>query len=249
MDIDGVINLNKPVGITSAKALYRVRKLTRVRKSGHAGTLDPGADGVLVLCLGGATKLVEALMDQPKVYRASARLDITSESYDSDRPLVQVPVATQPSAAAVREAVRSFEGEIQQIPPAISAVKVGGQPAYRRHRAGETLELKPRTATVYWLHIQRYEWPVLDFEMACGRGTYVRAIIRDLGSALGVGGCLTSLARTQIGPFTLDESATFSDLETCHDWERFLTPLERARDLLAARPIPIPPRPAANTPD
>jgi tRNA pseudouridine55 synthase len=241
--MDGVINLNKPTGITSAKALYRVRKLTRVRKSGHAGTLDPGADGVLVLCLGKATKLVEMLMDQPKVYRARARLDVTSESFDSDRPLVDVPVAAPPDEAAVRAACGRFEGTVEQVPPVISAVKVGGRPAYKRNRGGETVELRSRSVQIYWLHVACYEWPVLEFELACGRGTYVRALIRDIGAALGTGGCLAGLTRTAVGPFRLHDAWTFDDLEHAVGPEEYLVPLAHAQDLLAVRPVPIPPRP------
>jgi tRNA pseudouridine55 synthase len=243
--MDGIINLNKPIGITSAKGLYRVRKITRVRKSGHAGTLDPGAAGVLILCLGKATKLVEALMDQPKVYRASARLDVTSESFDSDRPLIEVPVATPPDGAAVRAACHRFEGTIEQVPPAISAIKVGGRPAYKRNRRGEVIELKPRPVHVHWLHVHHYDWPVLEFELACGRGTYVRALIRDLGAALGTGGCLTALMRTAVGPFRIEEALTFADLESAAEPNEYVIPVKRARELLAVRPIPIPPRPGA----
>ena len=241
--MDGLVNLNKPVGITSAKALYRVRKITRVRKSGHAGTLDPAADGVLILCLGKATRLVEALMDQPKVYRAAARLDVTSESFDSDRPLVEVAVAAPPDEDALRAACRSFEGVIEQVPPAISAIKVGGRPAYKLNRAGQTVELKARPVQIYWLHVWRYDWPDLEFELACGRGTYVRALIRDLGAALDTGGCLTALTRTAVGPFCLEDARTFEYLQNARDPDEYLIPLEHARKLLAARPIPIPPRP------
>jgi tRNA pseudouridine55 synthase len=241
--MDGLINLNKPTGITSAKALYRVRKITRVRKSGHAGTLDPAASGVLVLCLGKATKLVEMLMDQPKVYRATARLDVTSESFDSDRPLVAVPVAAPPDEASVRAACRRFEGVIEQVPPAISAVKVGGRPAYKRSRRGETLELRPRPVHIHWLHVHRYQWPVLEFELACGRGTYVRALVRDLGITLNTGGCLTALTRAAVGPLRLEDARTFEDLENASGPEEYLIPLEHARGLLAADPAPVPPRP------
>jgi tRNA pseudouridine55 synthase len=241
--MDGLINLNKPVGITSAKALYRVRKITRVRKSGHAGTLDPGADGVLVLCLGKATKLVEALMDQPKVYRATARLDVTSESFDSDRPLVEVPVAAPPAPDALRAACRRFEGVIEQVPPVISAVKVGGRPAYKHNRAGERLELSARPVRIYWLHVWRYAWPALEFELACGRGTYVRALIRDLGIALGTGGCLTGLTRSAVGPFRLADAWTFETLENAAGPDEYLIPLERARELSATHPPAVPPQP------
>lgn len=243
--MDGIINLNKPTGITSAKALYRVRKITRVRKSGHAGTLDPAADGVLVLCLGKATKLVEALMDQPKVYRATARLDVTSASFDSDRPISEVPVASPPGEDVLRAACREFEGQIMQVPPAISAIKVGGRPAYRRARAGEAVVLEARPATIYWLHVWRYDWPVLDFELSCGRGTYVRALIRDLGAALGTGGCLTGLTRTAVGPFAIAEARTFEQLENAAGVGEYLTPIDRVRELLAVRPVPIPARPTA----
>ncbi len=241
--MDGIINFNKPTGITSAKALYRVRKITGVRKSGHAGTLDPGADGVLVLCLGKATKLVETLMDQPKLYRAKARLDVTSESFDSDRPLVEVPVATVPDESAVRAACRCFQGAVEQVPPAISAIKVGGRPAYKLNRAGQTLELKARTVQFYWLHVHHYQWPTIDFEVACGRGTYVRGLIRDLGAALGTGGCLTGLTRTAVGPFRVADAHSFADLENASAPEEYVVTLDRARHLLAQRPVPIPPRP------
>lgn len=245
--MDGVVNLNKPVGITSAKALYRVRKITRERKSGHAGSLDPAASGVLIICLGKATRLVEALMDQPKVYRATARLDVTSESYDSDRPLVEVPVAVPPDEASVRTACQRFEGVIEQVPPKVSAIKVGGRPAYKRERAGQHLELKSRPVRIYWLHLWRYEWPVLEFELACGRGAYVRALIRDLGRALGTGGCLTALTRSAVGPLHLDDARTFEDLENAADPGEYLIALERVRELLGVRPIPIPPRPPATS--
>ncbi len=239
----GIITLNKPAGITSAKALYRVRKITRVRKSGHAGTLDPAADGVLVLCLGQATKLVEAIMDQPKVYRASARLDVTSKSYDSDSPLVPVETAAPPGPEELHAALASFEGRIEQVPPAVSALKIGGRPAYKLARAGQAPELKARPVIVYWLHLHRYDWPTVEFEMCCGRGTYVRALIRDLGQRLGTGGCLTALTRRAVGPFTLDRAVTFEDLEQMSDSLAAMLPLNRAKKLLEVRPIAIPARP------
>lgn len=234
MTMDGIIVLDKPVGITSAKALYRVRKIVGQRKSGHAGTLDPGASGVLVLCLGKATKLVERIMDQPKVYMATARLDVTSESFDADRPLEPVPITQIPSAQDVRSAFGDFVGEIQQVPPGISAIKIGGVPAYKRSRRGETLEIKARPARVYWIVVHAFEWPEVQFEMACGRGTYVRSVIRDVGEKLGTGGCLTSLVRTCVGPFRLGEAHSFDELERLDDPASGLIPLERAVEMLAA---------------
>lgn len=241
--MDGIIVLNKPIGVTSAKAVYRVRRITGVRKSGHAGTLDPAADGVLVLCLGRATRLVEALMDQPKVYRAAARLDATSASFDSETAPTAVPVERPPDEAAVRAAAARFEGRIEQVPPAVSAIKVGGRPAYALSRRGRPPALAPRPVHIYWLHVQRYAWPRLEFELACGRGTYVRALIRDWGAALGVGGCLTALTRTAVGPLGISDAWTFERLEQAAP-EQYLIPLTRAQEVLAVRPIPVPPRPA-----
>lgn len=212
--MDGIINLFKPVGITSAKAVYRVRKLTGVRKSGHAGTLDPGAEGVLLVCQGRATKLVEQIMDLPKVYRTRARLDVTSTSFDSDSPLTPVPVARIPEPGQVAEALAGFEGDILQTPPAVSAIKIGGVPAYKLARSGKTPVISPRPVRIYWMQVGRIEWPHVEFEMACSRGTYVRAVIRDLGERLGCGGCLTALCRTAIGPFKAEQSVTFEELET-----------------------------------
>ena len=230
--MDGLINFHKPVGITSAKALYKARAITGQRKSGHAGTLDPGASGVLVLCLGRATKLVERIMDQPKVYRATARLDVTSESFDADRPLVPVPVARVPTHEELRLALDSFEGVIDQIPPDISAVKVDGVPAYKRARRDQPLNLKPRSVRVYGLHVHAYDFPTIDFEMSCGRGTYVRSLIRDLGRRLGTGGCLTSLVRLRVGPFPLDHSWTLNALSLESNPSSYLIDFPKADRLL-----------------
>ena len=229
--MDGIINLNKAVGITSAKALYRVRALTGQRKSGHAGTLDPGADGVLVLCFGRATKLVETIMDQPKAYHTVARLDVTSESFDSDRPLVAVPVAAVPDRKTVDAAFASFIGEIMQRPPAISAIKVGGRPAYKLAGKPGAPELNPRPVRVYSVVVNRYAWPIVEFDMCCGRGTYVRALIRDVGAALGTGGCLSSLTRTRVGPFDVGSSWTI-DAMTSASTSDYLIPLREAIRLL-----------------
>lgn len=241
--MDGLINFHKPVGITSAKALYKVRAITKQKKSGHAGTLDPAARGVLILCMGKATKLVESIMDHPKVYRTTARLDATSESFDSDRPLVPIDVTIPPSETQVREALAGFEGTIQQVPPSISAIKIGGVPAYRRAGTDREVELAARPVIVYWLHLHRYEYPLIDFEMCCGRGTYVRSLIRDLGVRLGTGGVLTSLVRTRIGPLTLETAWTLDALKAA------ISPADYVIDLLQAREWfesakSIPPRPS-----
>lgn len=240
--MDGILSILKIPGVSSAQALYRVRDLTGQRKSGHAGALDPPADGVLLVCLGTATKLVERLMDQPKVYRTLARLDVTSETHDADRPLTPVVVAAPPTAAQVRAACDALEGEIEQSPPTISAVKIRGKPAYHHVRKGRTPDLPPRCVRVYWIVMQRYAWPEIELELACGRGMYVRSLLRDLGAALGAGGCLMTLTRTAVGPFTLDNSISLRDL-TPQRIADALLPTDAARELLS-HPAAIPPRPA-----
>jgi len=212
--MDGLINLYKPTGITSAKALYKVRRLIGIRKIGHAGTLDPGAEGVLLLGVGKGTKLTERLMDLPKGYRARARLDVTSTSFDSDRPHEPVTVSDIPDRERLDAALATFVGVIQQVPPAVSALKVGGVAAYRLERRGTPPVLAARAVTIYSARVLRYAWPEVEFDVACGRGTYIRALIRDLGLALGVGGCLTGLCRTFVGPFIADAAVRLEDLST-----------------------------------
>lgn len=237
--MDGLIVLDKPLRLTSARALDHVRRITGIRKSGHAGTLDPLATGVLVICLGRATKLVERLMAQPKVYRVTMRLDITSASYDLESPPIEVD-ATPPSEGLVQEAMRALEGDIEQVPPLASALKVGGRPAYRFHRKGDSMELSARPVVVYWLALHAYQWPEAKFSVACGRGTYVRALVRDLGASLGAGGCLTALERSAIGPFAQQNAWTLEALQA-GDWRQAVIPLENAIELVAEPAIP--PRP------
>jgi tRNA pseudouridine55 synthase len=240
--MDGITNLNKPLGMTSAKAVGHVKHLLGRPKCGHAGTLDPLADGVLVVCLGRATKLVELVMDQPKIYRTSAALDVTSTSFDRERPTTPVDVAQPPDASRVVEVLRSFEGLQQQIPPGSSALKLNGRPAYKLDRAGKAPVLAARSVHIHWLHLHRYEWPMLDFELCCARGTYVRALIRDIGTRLGTGGCLTTLTRVAVGPFHIDTAWTLERLAATGDPAAAVMPFAPASELLA-RPAPVPPRP------
>ncbi|MGE3181149.1 MAG: tRNA pseudouridine(55) synthase TruB [Phycisphaerae bacterium] len=235
--MDGIFIINKPAGISSARVVDHVRRATGIRKSGHAGTLDPAATGVLLICQGRATKLVERMMDLEKVYVAAARLDVTSSSFDSDRPLEPVFCANIPEAATVRDALASFVGEIEQTPPAVSAVKVGGIAAYKRERRGEKLVLAPRKVRIYALALRNYAWPDVEFEMRCGRGTYVRSLIRDVGVRLGCGGCLTTLERTSIGPFHVDNAVTVDDLPNPTLRDKSFIEIELAKTLLdAAKP-------------
>lgn len=232
--MDGVINLDKPAGITSAKAVYRVRSLIGQRKCGHTGTLDPAATGVLVVAIGQATRLTELVMNCAKTYRATLRLDVTSASLDADSELQSVPVEIVPDAEHLERALDSLRGCIQQVPPAVSAIKVAGRRAYELQRKGQTPALAPRPAMVYRLVALRYEWPEVDLEMTCGRGTYVRAIARDLGAFLHTGGCVTRLSRLAVGPFQLADAVTLDDLAAADDPARYIVPLDEARRLIQA---------------
>lgn len=252
--MDGLINLNKPTGVTSAAALEAVRRALGAPKSGHAGTLDPLAEGVLLICLGRATKLVEALMDLPKIYRTTIALDRTNDTYDLEHPTVPVPIDVPPTMEEVRAGLQSFEGLVQQTPPASSAVKVGGRPAYRLSRAGRPPTLSPRPVRIYWLHLLRYTWPELECEVACGRGTYIRALARDIGLQLRTGACVTRLARRAVGPFHVDDAVALERISGLPAVPRgaaalvpppaFVTPLPRARELIAAARSVLPARPA-----
>lgn len=231
--LDGLLIVSKPAGITSARALDRVRRLTGQRKSGHAGTLDPAATGVLIICLGKATKLVERLMDLPKAYRAEARLNVTSASFDSDEPLIDVPVDRWPTENEVREAFAAFVGTIEQIPPALSAIKVGGRPAYQHARRGAPVELKPRPVRIDRIDVLEYGWPAVTFEMQCGRGTYVRSLIRDVGARLRTGGCLTSLERLAVGPFHVHDALRLADSPMASDAIARVISMERVKEMLS----------------
>lgn len=238
--LDGFINLYKPVGLSSGKALGRVRRLLRQRKSGHAGTLDPLADGVLVLCLGRATKLVELVMAQPKVYRVTAVLDFTSPSLDAETDPIAVAPPHPPSLQQVLEVLGSFEGVSLQSPPPTSAVKVRGRPAYRLARAGQSPVLRPRSVHIHWIRLRSYAWPWLRFDLACGRGTYVRALVRDIGLRLGTGGCLTGLTRLAVGPLRIEESWSLRRLEASTVPAAAVLPIEQIRPLLLERPPALP---------
>lgn len=198
--------LYKPAGPSSAQYVYRLRGLFGIRKIGHAGTLDPFADGVLLGCVGRATRLVERLMALTKVYRTTLRLGVTNETLDPERPFVPVECAGPVAADRIAEATARLMGEIDQVPPHFSAVKVRGVPSYRLAQRGGAVDLPARRVRIDRIDILSYEWPRLDLEIVCGRGTYIRAIARDLGEMLGCGACCEALTRTAVGPFGMDEA-------------------------------------------
>ena len=207
-DLVGVLNLNKPGGMTSRDVVDLVSRPLRRAKVGHAGTLDPLASGVLVVCVGAATRLIDRVQAMPKAYRAVIRLGATSDTLDADGQVTPHPDPDlpAPAEAAVRAALAAQVGTIQQVPPQFSALKVAGRRAYDLARAGEAAPLVARPVRVDQIELIAYEWPRLEIAVDCGSGTYIRSIARDVGEALGVGGLIDVLVRTRIGPFALDDA-------------------------------------------
>ena len=219
----GLINLNKPSGMTSRRAVDIVGRLAGKVKIGHAGTLDPLARGVLVLCLGSATRLIEYVQRMPKRYTGTFLLGRQSPTEDIDGQVVELVDPPVPALAEIETAADSLTGLIQQRPPAFSAIKVNGRRAYDLARAGKPLVLKPRPVRVYSLAAVSYEYPKLTLEVECGGGTYIRSLGRDLAESLGTAAVMSSLTRTAIGRFTLDEAADPASLSK-DSWARHLLP-------------------------
>jgi tRNA pseudouridine55 synthase len=203
--LDGLLVLDKPGGMTSREAVdAAARWFPRRTKIGHTGTLDPLATGVLVLCLGRATRLVEYVQAMGKTYRSVFVLGAASDTDDADGAVTPIEGARDSGIDAIQAALTSFTGTIEQVPPAHSAAKVAGKRAYALARQGEEVALQPRAVTVYGIDVLGYEWPRLEVEVRCGKGTYIRSLARDLGRKLGCGGYVEVLRRTRVGPFTAD---------------------------------------------
>lgn len=221
--LNGILNLNKPAGISSARAVARVKRLLpRGTKIGHAGTLDPFATGVLLLLIGKATKLCERLMDQPKQYQATVKLGATTPTDDPESAETLTPSVQPPAREQIEAALESFVGEILQRPPMFSAMKVGGRRAYDLARKGHDVELKARPVKVYSIETLDYIWPFVRLRIDCGRGTYIRAIARDLGQAIGTGGYLCALCRTRVADFRAEDAVELEAL-----WPSTIAPLLR----------------------
>jgi tRNA pseudouridine55 synthase len=212
----GLVVVDKPGGLTSHDVVGRVRRLAGTRKVGHAGTLDPMATGVLVLGVNRATRLLGHLMLTEKSYAATVRLGVSTTTDDAEGEVVETGSTEALTEAAVRAAFAAQVGELDQVPSAVSAIKVEGKRAYQRVREGEDVALTPRRVTVHELTVTELRAGVAfweaDVEVRCSSGTYIRAIARDVGAALGVGGHLTALRRTTVGPFGLADARTLDEL-------------------------------------
>jgi tRNA pseudouridine55 synthase len=212
----GLVIVDKPQGLTSHDVVARIRKLVGTKRVGHAGTLDPMATGVLVVGIEKATRLLGHLALTDKEYTGTVRLGQTTDSDDADGTMIAAVPVTNVSDAQIQAAVGDLSGDIQQVPPGVSAIKVSGQRSYRLARAGAAPELAPRAVTVseFTADAIRRAGEVIDVDVhvTCSSGTYIRALARDVGAALGVGGHLTALRRTRVGPYRIDQARTLDEL-------------------------------------
>jgi tRNA pseudouridine55 synthase len=207
LPLHGLLVIDKPTGLTSRQAVNQASHwLPRRTRLGHTGTLDPLATGVLVLCVGVATRLADYVQRLTKMYHAVIRLGAQSDTDDADGTVTPVNVARPPTADEVASALNRFVGEIDQVPPKFSATRVMGRRAYDLSRRGKEIDLQPRRVRVDRIDLLDYSYPQLEIAVTCGKGTYIRSQARDLGLALGCGGLITALRRTQVGPFTADNA-------------------------------------------
>jgi tRNA pseudouridine55 synthase len=226
--VDGVLLLDKPLGLTSNAALQRVRRLYRAERAGHAGTLDPLATGLLPVLFGEATKFGGEMLAADKRYRATISLGVRTSTGDAEGEVIERrPVAVE--RGRIEGVLRRFVGRIEQTPPMYSALKRGGRPLYAYARAGETVEREPRTVTIHELRLEAFAGACLEVDVRCSKGTYIRTLAEDIGAALGCGAHLGALRRTEVGPFRLAAAHALADLECAPEAERveLLLPVDR----------------------
>lgn len=227
--MDGILNINKPWGETSFSLVAMVKRLTGERRVGHAGTLDPAATGVLPICLGQGTRVVEFLVDATKTYRAEIELGVTTDTYDASGRIIQRGDPSGISQGGLESALASFRGLIRQIPPMYSAVKYRGKPLYKLARAGITVERRSRLAKIHRLELVDWQPPVVTIEVVCGKGTYIRTLAYDLGQVLGCGAYLKSLVRLRCGLFDIGDAVSVPQLEDAFHygyWQNLVYPID-----------------------
>lgn len=229
MSIDGILNINKPTGITSLEVVKIVRRLSGERGVGHAGTLDPGATGVLPVCLGQATRVIPFIVEAHKIYLAEIELGVSTDTYDADGNVTQKVDPSNITREQVEGVLPSFSGSILQKPPMYSAVKYQGKRLYDLARSGIEVEREPRRADVFRLKLMDWRPPHCTIVVECGKGTYIRSLAHDLGQSLGCGAHVRELARLRSGIFDIDDSVTIPQLEASfkHNyWQDILYPLD-----------------------
>jgi tRNA pseudouridine55 synthase len=211
-EIGYFLNIDKPAGMTSRDVVNRVVKFAKTRRVGHAGTLDPLATGVLVVAIEKATRLVEYVQQQPKIYEAEFLLGQSSDTDDIEGRIEHRLVSQPPTRAEIEQVLSRFQGEIDQLPPKYSALKIGGRAAYDLARKGLEVDLKPRRIRIDLIELTGFDYPRVEMTVACGSGTYIRSIARDLGEALGVGGLMSRLRRTAVGVFQIADAVGIEQL-------------------------------------
>ncbi len=216
--MDGILLVNKPKGWTSFDVVAKVRGILRASsgqkkiKVGHTGTLDPAATGLLVLCIGQATKQVEQMIKHDKTYQVELTLGAVSTTGDSEGVITHKSAAMGLDQSVVLDTIKSFIGEQMQIPPAFSAIKINGQKAYDLARAGKEPKMEPRAVTIYDIRDIKYNWPKVDFTCDVSSGTYIRSLANDIGQKLGCGAYMSQLNRTRVADYRLDESLSIDEL-------------------------------------
>lgn len=223
---EGLLVVDKPAGITSHDVVQQIRRLSQIRRVGHAGTLDPLATGVLLVCLGRATRLIEYLVGQPKTYIGVVRLGQKTDTYDAEGEVTQTRPVTV-GKEEIAAALNPFRGRIEQVPPLYSALKKEGQPLYKLARQGKIIDVPARPVTIYELEILAWDAPDLTLRVVCSAGTYIRSLAYDLGEQLGCGGHLVALRRTAVGMMTVDAAAPLTSL-TPDNWSTYLHSSETA---------------------
>ena len=224
--MNGVINVYKPTGMTSYDVVHKMKKICNTKKVGHTGTLDPEASGVLPICIGRATKLVDYIMDDYKVYKAELLLGTVTDTYDREGRIIETSEVTATEEEVIT-AIKKFQGEISQIPPMYSALKVNGQRLYDLARKGIEIERQPRKVTIYNIDILEVCLPKVIFNVKCSKGTYIRSLCYDIGKSLGCGGAMWNLERIATGEFHLNNSVKLEELNN-DNVEKFLIPMDTA---------------------
>ena len=233
-NISGIVVLDKANGLSSNAALQEVKRLYEANKAGHAGSLDPLATGVLPVCLGEATKVSQFLLDSDKRYRARIKLGIRTDTGDSEGSIIERNEGIRVSREAIERALTKFKGEVEQVPPMHSAIKMNGVPLYKLARKGIVVEREPRLVTLYQICLVEFVNSELELEISCSKGTYIRTIADDLGQELGCGAHVIELRRTQAGVFTEKDSISSEELALEKEnrgldkIDQFLIPMDRA---------------------
>ena len=207
-----VLLINKPYDWTSFDVVGKLRNILNIKKIGHAGTLDPLATGLLIICTGKMTKQIESFMGMEKEYTGTFVIGQTTPSYDLETPVSEKKDISSITPDQISTVIKSFTGKISQLPPLHSAIKVGGKRAYKFARKGATVELKPREVEVHEFEVTGIQLPEIHFRIVCSKGTYIRSLARDVGEALGVGAYLSQLCRTRIGEYKLEQALTLDQV-------------------------------------